>query len=448
MHKEFRLKHFLASLAATALIATIVTTSVMSTQKNLEELSAMIHARTTLMEVSELKADLMDLESGQRGYLITGNLRYLESFRETERRVQQRLNLIDSRTGTLPEAQAGLHAIRRLFTEKRVEMNRSIEIRNRSGFDAAKILIESNHGKDLMDQLRDEIRSVQHQLSTIMAVKQASTFKSLKRTNTAIVACGILAIGGGAVFSWMLFLFLRKQAQQQRLEAQKDAVDERNRLIEVLAHDLKNPLGAVRFSARLLSERPQLDEKIAKLSAMISDATDRSIGIVDSLLQMRDLEDAKGRLQAAELNLDELVEQVIENFSLRARDKSIRIGFTRDKSVEVRADRGALLRVIENLVSNAVKFSPPGTTVAMTVERDGDTATFVIEDEGPGIPPEERSRLFQRYARLTPRPTSDETSTGLGLYIVKELVEAMKGTIRFRPAPSGGAGFVLRMPLA
>jgi signal transduction histidine kinase len=238
-------------------------------------------------------------------------------------------------------------------------------------------------------------------------------------------------------------LHVRLYRTQRKLE---EAIAEKNRLIEVLAHDLKNPLGTVRFSACLLKEQKARGRE-DELVDMIDDAAQRALGIVESLLEERGLEYAREKMQIEWLALDDVVEAVIEAFSGRAADKNIAIEWSvPPKPVFVRADREALFRVLENLVSNALKFSSGGTRVTLEVSPGENCGVFRISDEGPGIPPSETSSLFQRYARLGPKPTGGESSTGLGLSIVKELSEAMEGAVEYKPGDPQGAEFRLFLP--
>jgi signal transduction histidine kinase len=226
----------------------------------------------------------------------------------------------------------------------------------------------------------------------------------------------------------------------------EEAVAEKNRLIEVIAHDLKNPLGSVLFAARFIQER-EAGGRSGELMEIICDAAKRALGIVESLLEERGREHARGKMQIEWLPLDEVAASVREAFSERAADKNIALELLGPpKPVFVRADREALFRILENLLSNALKFSPSGTRVMMEIAGDERTGTFRVTDQGPGIPEGEVDRLFQRYARLGPRPTGGESSTGLGLSIVKELADAMDGTVEYRPAEPGGAEFRLILP--
>lgn len=237
-----------------------------------------------------------------------------------------------------------------------------------------------------------------------------------------------------------LHLGLFRSKQQLRANA-----EEKSRFIEVLAHDLKNPLTAARFTALLLSERTSGQEQ--SLANMIVESANRAFEIVDALLEVRGLEDAKSAVECEPLCLHDLTMQAVRSFEQQAENKNLTIDLCSESGgPEILADRQLLLRVLENLVSNAVKFSPRGTTIHIEVGHDDSHGTFLIEDEGQGIPSEELGELFKRYARMSTRPTAGESSTGLGLFIVKELATTMKGTISYQASAHGGAGFLLRIP--
>jgi signal transduction histidine kinase len=112
------------------------------------------------------------------------------------------------------------------------------------------------------------------------------------------------------------------------------------------------------------------------------------------------------------------------------------------------ADRAAVMQVLDNLISNALKYSPPNTTVHVHALPEKDGIVINVRDEGPGISETDQKKLFQKFTRLTARPTGGESSTGLGLAIVKKLAEAMAGSIQCHSALGSGSAFVLRLPVS
>ncbi|MEK7950921.1 hybrid sensor histidine kinase/response regulator [Luteolibacter soli] len=242
-------------------------------------------------------------------------------------------------------------------------------------------------------------------------------------------------------------LHLNLRQMRQRLSA---AVEERNHLLEIVAHDLKNPLGGVQFAAAMLTEEAgSLSLKQAQLVDSITHSVDRALEMTTSLLQTRRLEEAKEHLDLVSLCLREHAEQAVEVFFHHAGDKDTEVRVeSAAETILVRADRRSLLCSLENLVSNAIKFSPPGSRICVRLSSEAGEGIFRIEDEGPGVKEEERSKLFRKFTRLSARPTGDELSTGLGLHIVHELVKAMGGTVRYEDGAGGGGCFVVALPLA
>jgi two-component system sensor histidine kinase/response regulator len=112
------------------------------------------------------------------------------------------------------------------------------------------------------------------------------------------------------------------------------------------------------------------------------------------------------------------------------------------------ADPAALSQVLGNLLSNAVKFSPPGKEISIGVRSEESCVECYVQDQGPGFTEEDKTRMFQRYGRLSAQPTGREPSAGLGLSIVKKLVEAMGGALTCESAAGRGARFTIRLPKA
>ena len=141
--------------------------------------------------------------------------------------------------------------------------------------------------------------------------------------------------------------------------------------------------------------------------------------------------------------------KALRNFDRHGRRKGISIELRRDKeTVRVLAESRSLLCCLENLISNAIKFSPWHSTITMDVCSNSRSGVFRIEDHGPGISAAETALLFRKFTRLSARPTGGEGSTGMGLHIVHELVGAMGGAVVYEPGENGGARFIIELPLA
>jgi two-component system sensor histidine kinase/response regulator len=231
----------------------------------------------------------------------------------------------------------------------------------------------------------------------------------------------------------------------------KQLAEDKDELLGILAHDLKNHLGGMQMSAKLLHDRAETasDPRMNRMATNILDASDQMFSFVKEFLA-NTAADRGFPLTLEAVSLPEAASSAAQRYTEAALRKSIRIHeeFPQDTPL-VLADRGALDQVIDNLVSNAVKFSPPDTSIWLTV---GDAADGFLEcrvkDEGPGCDAQDRASMFTRYRRLSARPTAGEPSTGLGLSIAKRHADAMKGTLHCESEAGQGATFVLRLPLA
>ncbi len=153
-------------------------------------------------------------------------------------------------------------------------------------------------------------------------------------------------------------------------------------------------------------------------------------------------------LKIESVSLSEVAALAVQQYGAVAERKDIRIHFENGVETIVEADRAALYQVLDNLISNALKFSPFGSNVWVSVGAAA-LGECRVRDEGPGFTAEDKARMFHRYRRLSARPTAGEPSTGLGLSIIKKLMDAMHGHVRCgESSPGRGATFVLELPPA
>jgi two-component system sensor histidine kinase/response regulator len=229
-----------------------------------------------------------------------------------------------------------------------------------------------------------------------------------------------------------------------------ETIREKNRFLEIVAHDLKNPLSGIQFAASVLSENSELPkESQVQLIDNILESATRAFEIIGSLLEIRGLEQAKASIVTEPLCLREHALRALKSFDQHKRRKDIAMDIRGDSGrVEVMGESRSLLCCLENLISNAIKFSPRESQVTINVIHGSDKGIFEIEDKGPGIKDEEIGLLFGKFTRLSARPTGGEGSTGMGLHIVHELVTVMGGTVGYQKREGGGARFILELPLA
>jgi len=226
---------------------------------------------------------------------------------------------------------------------------------------------------------------------------------------------------------------------------------EKNEFLGIAAHDLKNPLTAIKGLSEVLADpNSGLDkDEILDFSKMILHSSEFMFQIIIDLLDINAIEEGKINFNIEEIDAFELLKLVSNKFRMRAEDKRIKLNLIpNNDTLHAFADPGRCQQILDNLVSNAIKFSPFDRNIWIAASKTVDEKYIKIEvkDEGPGISEDDMKKLFGKFTRLSARPTNNENSTGLGLSIVKRLVEEMRGRIYCESKLGEGAKFVLELP--
>jgi signal transduction histidine kinase/Tfp pilus assembly protein PilF len=241
---------------------------------------------------------------------------------------------------------------------------------------------------------------------------------------------------------------------------------EKNEFLGIAAHDLKNPLASIIMASstvrRYADKMTQAD--ILSSASNIEETAKAMNQIIMNLLDTNAIESGKLKVDVEEIDIGDLVGDVVNKYEARAREKHIAMQYTLQMGTVVQGDMSMAMQVLDNLVSNAVKYSPRGKNITVSVVSDPiavsgwqrragkppseNVVLVAVQDEGPGLSEEDKKKLFGKFARLSARPTGGEHSTGLGLSIVKKLAEAMGGSVWCESELGHGATFILQLPTA
>ncbi|MBL9175606.1 MAG: hybrid sensor histidine kinase/response regulator [Verrucomicrobiales bacterium] len=233
-------------------------------------------------------------------------------------------------------------------------------------------------------------------------------------------------------------------------ERLREMNDEKNEFMGIAAHDLRSPLNAVKGYTEMLIEEEAMDRsEQTGLLGRIHDATQRMVEMVQNLLDVNAIERGEMNLQLAPADVSALLSSAVETHRPRAAAKQQRLHLGNEAGpVNVRLDPNLTVQVLENLISNAVKYSPPGRDIHVRLKRSPGGVRCEVKDEGPGLSAEDQKKLFGKFARLSAKPTGGEHSTGLGLSIVKKMVEAMHGRVWCESELGHGATFIVEFAIA
>lgn len=235
------------------------------------------------------------------------------------------------------------------------------------------------------------------------------------------------------------------EEQQQIITFFKDAYEQKDRFLQIVTHDLKNPVNNIRLAHYYLQTEINTNPANKEALDTIEMAVQTMNELINDFLDSAALERGKTQLNLQSLVMEDLIWEIVSRYSETANVKNITL-LMGEIEGEILADSNRFMQIMSNLVSNAIKFSPNNrfVTIASTVKAG--TVRLTISDEGPGIPAYEQAALFEPFSKLSPRPTNGESSTGLGLSIVKELALLHKGKVGVDSVENHGCTFWVELP--
>ncbi|GCC51408.1 hypothetical protein SanaruYs_16330 [Chryseotalea sanaruensis] len=248
-----------------------------------------------------------------------------------------------------------------------------------------------------------------------------------------------------------VFDISRRKDLEQKIIKVNDALIqlnvEKDHFLGIAAHDLKSPLNSVLGLINLLKHEDSLNETQKEYLSIMERSCIGMKSLVSNLLDINRIEQGGAALQKEKIEISHLLNTQKDIFKDVALQKGIKLTLEdQTQNMSVHADKDAMNRILENLISNALKFSPASTQVKLEVSEVPTHVKFKIKDHGPGISKNDLPKLFGKFQRLSAQPTGGESSSGLGLSIVKELVELMKGKIRVETIENEGTTFIVEIP--
>lgn len=237
----------------------------------------------------------------------------------------------------------------------------------------------------------------------------------------------------------------RKNAELERVN------DLKNQFLGMAAHDLRNPLAIIHTQSKLLIDRTSdnLPPRYLKFLNNIHTTAQFMLRLVEDLLDVSKIESGKLDLNLQNFNLVELAEKNVELNQVLADRRNIRLHLdNRADSIYIQGDWHKLEQVFNNLISNAIKFSPSGASIRIMLEVSDERAMVSVEDKGQGIPPENLDQIFQPFQKTMTSESTEEKGTGLGLNIARRIIEGHQGEIWVESEEGAGSAFKFTLPLA
>ncbi len=393
--------------------------------------------------LQRLEDALARAESAQRGYLLTREATLLESYRAAVADIHAELDVVKRRIASRPGA-LPVDALSTLIEAKLAERRRGVAVRAAEGLAGAERELRTGVGRWLTETVEAVRAAMEAVEGAELREHRRAWFERIALADAIFLTANVLllALVVGAGLAARAELKRRDQRAQERLRL----VELQERILGIVSHDLRTPLAAIDTGAAVLS-RSGLGPKQARVAAIILSSARRMARIIRDLLdytRTRERDDGIP-LSIRAADVGEVCARVVEEAALR--DGAVALDLRREGDLSGEWDPDRLEQVIGNLVGNAVHHAPPGTPVLVRAIGDGDAVRVDVENDGPPIPPESVRSIFDPFWTGSAHGTeAGHAGVGLGLFIVRSIVEAHGGTVEVQSGPGRPVTFSVRLP--
>ncbi|GAB7046613.1 hypothetical protein JCM9534A_17390 [Catenuloplanes indicus JCM 9534] len=449
----------------------------------------MDHSYHILATLSELRHELQDAERGQRGYIITGEPDYLRPYQEAIGKIDATLSDLQSLYATSTQQADTLRSLRQSIDDKRVELARTIALRQESGFAAAQSIVATGQGAKVMERIEARLTAMSQQEQRLLTAGESATRRQARQTTLFIsygTAVAALVAAVGAVWaSRKITRPIREVTVVARqitagdlsrrapvrgpaevaemaaavnastaavVRARDDAVAAEAATAAFLAtmsHEIRTPMNAVIGMTGLLLDT-ELTRQQRDFVDTVRDSGEALLVIINDILDFSKIEAGQLELEDAAFSLPDCIDGALALVAVPAAAKGLELVSHIDRSCPtvVCGDVTRLRQIVANLLSNAVKFTSDGEIVVSVTAEPAGTGEAIhlrvdVRDTGIGIPADRLERLFRPFTQADTSTTREYGGTGLGLAISRRLAHAMGGTLTVTSTEAAGSTFSL-----
>jgi signal transduction histidine kinase/CheY-like chemotaxis protein len=423
------------------------------------QLSARMAAGQETTETREdldgILKSLLDAETSARGYVITGDKKFLEPLNDSSTNLTARFDHLVELAHGDPLLLKGVSDLR-AQAELSINFQQDVIATRDHSFSKAADLIAAGEGKKIMDEVRTEVAQLDRTRSIQLSGIRAQIKTNLSRANLTSLTAGIVGLVAGLVAFWLLRLTLKHQQREHELLDAKLLAEHSNQektiFLANVSHEIRTPMNAILGFSELLQSDLREPKHRQYLQSIRSSAGSLLL-LINDILDMSKIEAGMIELRPEPTDLHEICDFIRTLFSEPAAKKGLRLEchVVENMPHAVLIDRIRLRQVMVNLVGNAVKFTDKGGIEVSVVSEKQQTSSHVtlvieVQDTGVGIPQDKLDAIFKPFVQAGAHHEKEKQGTGLGLSIVKRLVETMGGTVTVVSVMEQGSAFHLRFP--
>ncbi len=447
--------------AAAALLLFVAGLSYWRLARNREDRQWVVHTYQVMAQLDGILQGMTDAETGERGYILTGDDSYLAPYQRGLGEVRESSNAVRKLTADNPNQQSSLNAVEPVIAERLRELQGRIQVRHDAGLAAGAAAMHEGAGKQYMDRVRATISHMKSEEERLLILRSAELEASSRKTLTVLILGELLAVFFLGIAGFIIHAEMRhrrgaeEEVRQLNADLERKVADRTAELAErakdlersnmelqqfayVASHDLQEPLRTIASFTQLLAKRygDKLDDKAREFIAFAVDGSKRMQTLINDLLSFSRVGTQGSPL--VPVSSDAVLDSVLKNLK-RGIEESRSI-ITRDPLPLVLADEVQLSQIMQNLIGNAIKFRRDGAAIVhIGAERTATGWNISVRDNGIGVAPEHHDRIFVIFQRLHTK--TQYPGTGIGLAICKKIAERHGGRIWLEPTPGGGSTF-------
>lgn len=448
----------IASLLPIISFGTVGTISYYQISNFLSDENWVKHTYQVIGQADDVEKSILDIETGERGYIITQNLVFLDPYNSGIAHIKDQLDLLRTSTADNPVQQLNVEKLTVLINQKIDFVSQTNALGTSGNMDAAAILVKSLEGKKTMDGIRQIISDIKDEENYLLTQRANLSQITAQNTTNTIIAGTAIAVTITIISTVAIFKKMKQRDEIEKtnidLHLETEKLKERDNakaeLSAMVSHELKTPLVTISGYAEMLKDESVLGalspEQIHAVDT-ISSQTVKLERLISDIMDAQKMDLKKMKFNMREFEIDELMNEQMQIHSKLMNEKNIRFTNTTREKLKITSDPDRLNQVFANLIKNAVDFVPSsGGTIEINASKKNGDVLFYVKDNGSGIPKEKQDSLFKKFYQIDTSLKRSHGGTGLGLVICKGITEALGGTIWLESEVGKGTTFLFRIP--